>query len=73
MGHSSDSGKKSAIKESKRNLVEVFIRIILQNREFFLIIGVVIGLSIWITACDEKRRTVVGAVSSHFLLVTNRL
>ena len=61
------------MKSRNKDLDEVFIRIILQNREFFLIIGNVIGLSIWITACDEKRRTVVGAVSSHFLLVTNRL
>ncbi len=33
-----DSGRKPAMKESKRHLDEVFMRISLQNREFSLII-----------------------------------
>ena len=43
MGHVSFSALNLAIKELKINFDEVFIRNILQNREFFLIITVGIG------------------------------
>ena len=49
MGHTSVSGLKELIKSRNKDFDEVFIRIILQKSEFFLIISIVIGLSIWIT------------------------
>lgn len=41
-GHSAESGWKEAMKSRNKDFDEVFIWIILQNREFFLIIGNVI-------------------------------
>ena len=40
MGHTSVSGLKELIKSRNKDFDEVFIRIILQNREFFLIISI---------------------------------